>query len=67
MLIEYTDNVVNNIDCFYHDVKLHKYHTPEKEKFNLKKDWIKEDLKITKKLNLPRANCPIDIEKIRRM
>lgn len=63
MLIEYTDNVVNNIDCFYHDVKLHKYHTPEKEKFNLKKDWIKEDLKITKKLNLPRANCPIDIEK----
>ena len=62
MFIEHTNNM-DNIDCFYHDIKLHKYHIPEKEKYNLNKDWAQEDIKITKKLNLPRANCPVDISK----
>jgi hypothetical protein len=62
MFTEHTNNM-NNIDCFYHDIKLHEYHIPEKEKYNLNKDWVQEDIKITKKLNLPRANCPVDISK----
>ena len=55
------------LECFINDIKIHKFHQPERDKFQLNfKDWKSIDAKIDKELKPYKNILPaisIDIEK----
>lgn len=64
--VEYTLEIENGLNCYTNDIKIHKYHTPEREKFHLNyKDWNITEEKLNNKLEKYRNKFDdfnIDIE-----